>query len=294
MLLNQFLLLSARSCSASASTACSPAATACSCSCRSSSSSTRSTSTWSPSGPSTAQRLRPGLRPVRHRRGRRRGRRRPGHRAAHLPQPQEHRPRRPRPDEGLRDRCFEHAWIIPLIPACRSCSSCSSASACPFKGAEIGIAAVGIASCCRWRQRQWIDRVDRGRTTAEGARGRGRPRRTPPSSRPAGRTGPAEGRPTAAGTEPPPRGPSRVRRAVPSSPRSGPGSRERRGRPSGRHLVDGLTVMMLFVVTLISLLVHVYSTDYVAGDRRYTHYFAFLSLFTASMLASSWPRTPCS
>ena len=42
--------------------------------------------------------------------------------------------------------------------------------------------------------------------------------------------------------------------------------------------------MMLFVVTLISLLVHIYSTDYVGGDRRYTHYFAFLSLFTASML----------
>ena len=42
--------------------------------------------------------------------------------------------------------------------------------------------------------------------------------------------------------------------------------------------------MMLLVVTLISLLVHIYSTDYVAGDRRYTHYFAFLSLFTASML----------
>ena len=35
--------------------------------------------------------------------------------------------------------------------------------------------------------------------------------------------------------------------------------------------------MMLFVVTLISLLVHIYSTDYVGGDRRYTHYFAFLS-----------------
>ena len=42
--------------------------------------------------------------------------------------------------------------------------------------------------------------------------------------------------------------------------------------------VDGLTVMMLFVVTTISLLVHIYSTDYVAGDRRYTHFFAFLSL----------------
>ena len=49
-------------------------------------------------------------------------------------------------------------------------------------------------------------------------------------------------------------------------------------------LVDGLTVMMLFVVTAVSLLVHVYSTDYVAGDTRYTHFFAFLSLFTAAML----------
>ncbi len=49
-------------------------------------------------------------------------------------------------------------------------------------------------------------------------------------------------------------------------------------------MVDGLTAVMLFVVTFISLLVHVFSTDYVHGDRRYTHYFAFLSLFTASML----------
>ena len=48
--------------------------------------------------------------------------------------------------------------------------------------------------------------------------------------------------------------------------------------------VDGLSVMLLVVVTIISLLVHIFSTDYVHGDRRYTHYFAFLSLFTASML----------
>ena len=49
-------------------------------------------------------------------------------------------------------------------------------------------------------------------------------------------------------------------------------------------MVDGLTVALLVVVTTVSGLVHVYSTDYVAGDRRYTHYFAFLSLFTAAML----------
>lgn len=49
-------------------------------------------------------------------------------------------------------------------------------------------------------------------------------------------------------------------------------------------LVDGLSTLMLVVVTFISFLVHIFSTDYVAGDRRYTHYFAFLSLFTSSML----------
>ena len=48
--------------------------------------------------------------------------------------------------------------------------------------------------------------------------------------------------------------------------------------------IDGLAVMMLFVVTLISLLVHIYSTAYMHDDRRYTYYYAALSLFTASML----------
>jgi NADH-quinone oxidoreductase subunit L len=48
--------------------------------------------------------------------------------------------------------------------------------------------------------------------------------------------------------------------------------------------IDGLAAMMMFVVTLISLLVHIYSTAYMRHDERFTHYFAMLSLFTASML----------
>ena len=48
--------------------------------------------------------------------------------------------------------------------------------------------------------------------------------------------------------------------------------------------IDGLAVMMLFVVTLISLLVHIYSTSYMHGDIRFTYFYAALSLFTASML----------
>jgi NADH-quinone oxidoreductase subunit L len=48
--------------------------------------------------------------------------------------------------------------------------------------------------------------------------------------------------------------------------------------------IDGLAVMMLFVVTLISLLVHLYSTAYMEDDVRFTYFYAALSLFSASML----------
>ncbi len=48
--------------------------------------------------------------------------------------------------------------------------------------------------------------------------------------------------------------------------------------------VDGLTVVMLFTVTMISLLVHVFSTNYMHGDVRFTYFFAALSLFTTGML----------
>src|SRR3954463_14827739 len=48
--------------------------------------------------------------------------------------------------------------------------------------------------------------------------------------------------------------------------------------------IDGLAVALLVVVTIISGLVHVYSLEYVRGDRRFTHYYAALSLFTAGML----------
>jgi len=48
--------------------------------------------------------------------------------------------------------------------------------------------------------------------------------------------------------------------------------------------IDGLAVTMLVVVTTISLLVHIFSTAYMEGDRRYTHFFASLSLFTSGML----------
>src|SRR3546814_19993776 len=48
-------------------------------------------------------------------------------------------------------------------------------------------------------------------------------------------------------------------------------------------LLDGPGVMMLFVVTLISLLVPISSTAYVPGDRRSPPLFAFLSTFSSSL-----------
>ena len=49
-------------------------------------------------------------------------------------------------------------------------------------------------------------------------------------------------------------------------------------------LVDQLTVCMLVVVTLVSLMVHLFSIGYMHGDPRYTRFFAYLSLFSFSML----------
>jgi NADH-quinone oxidoreductase subunit L len=49
-------------------------------------------------------------------------------------------------------------------------------------------------------------------------------------------------------------------------------------------LVDGLTAMMFLLVTLVSTMVHVYSREYMHGERRFTYYYAMLSLFTFSML----------
>ncbi|MBI5947020.1 MAG: NADH-quinone oxidoreductase subunit L [Chloroflexi bacterium] len=48
--------------------------------------------------------------------------------------------------------------------------------------------------------------------------------------------------------------------------------------------LDGLTAVMLVVVTTVSLLVQVYSNGYMAGDPGYGRYFAHMCLFTTSML----------
>jgi NADH-quinone oxidoreductase subunit L len=49
-------------------------------------------------------------------------------------------------------------------------------------------------------------------------------------------------------------------------------------------MIDSLTSMMLVVVTTVSMLVQIYSLGYMKGDPRYSRYYAYLSLFTFSML----------
>jgi NADH-quinone oxidoreductase subunit L len=48
--------------------------------------------------------------------------------------------------------------------------------------------------------------------------------------------------------------------------------------------LDPISVMMLVVISTVSLMVHVYSNGYMHGERGFQRYFAFLSLFTFSML----------
>ena len=48
-------------------------------------------------------------------------------------------------------------------------------------------------------------------------------------------------------------------------------------------LVDNITIIMLLVVALVSTCTHIFSTQYLKGDIRYSRYFAYLGLFTFSM-----------
>jgi NADH-quinone oxidoreductase subunit L len=49
-------------------------------------------------------------------------------------------------------------------------------------------------------------------------------------------------------------------------------------------LIDRLTALMMVVVTFVSLMVHVYTIGYMAEDPGYQRFFAYISLFTFSML----------
>jgi NADH-quinone oxidoreductase subunit L len=155
---------------------------------------------------------------------------------------------------------LDHAWLVPLIPAVSFVLILFFGKRFPRDGSEIGIVAVGasfVLACGTLYQ--WIQRVRDADGTHGGAIG-------------------AIGR---------------------SIGRLGSEGSLAQVAPVTHHLtwfenggikltvgvqIDGLAAIVMFVVTLVSLLVHIYSTEYMRGDRRYTHFFAALSLFTASML----------
>ncbi|MBA3605125.1 MAG: NADH-quinone oxidoreductase subunit L [Acidimicrobiia bacterium] len=159
---------------------------------------------------------------------------------------------------------LENAWLIPVIPGLAFFVILLVGKRLPLGGAEVGIASMAAALVLAvGASLQWIQRTD-----------------------------------SLAGTEE--AGPLRVlvgfARSIAASeggdaePYVAPVIRkwvwwQNSGFEFGlgQH-IDGLAVMMLFLVAFISLLVQIYSIEYVRGDRRFTHFFAALTLFSAGML----------
>ncbi len=159
---------------------------------------------------------------------------------------------------------LENAWLIPLIPGVAFALIILIGKRLPMKGSELGIAsmaaslvlAVGTAY-------QWIERTNAADDVGE-----------------AGPLGLVAGfaRSVAASE------------GAHAEPYVEPVIREWTWWESGGvefgigQQIDGLAMMLLFLVAFISLLVQVYSLEYVRGDRRYTHFFAAITLFSAGML----------
>ncbi len=161
---------------------------------------------------------------------------------------------------------LEHAWLIPVIPAIAFAIIIMFGKKLPMKGSEVGlasmVASLVIAIGTTW---QWVQRVDSVHSSeGEGALARGV-------------FGFARGLvPRAAeGGEP------YVEPVIRSWTWWQSGGVE---FGLGQH-IDGLAVMALLLVTFISTLVQIFSLEYVRGDRRYTHFFASITLFSAGMLA---------
>ena len=185
---------------------------------------------------------------------------------------------------------LEHAYVIPLIPAASFFLILLFGKRLPKKGAEIGITALAICFAMALATNfQWRDHVnDAEHATESHAKDAEQPEQATESHADASAEEATES--PAEAEEGDTHGGAAAEGGEHESFEVEPVHESWVWWSSGNvefsagMLLDGPAVMMLFVVTLISLLVHVYSTDYVGGDRRYTHYFAFLSLFTASML----------
>lgn len=158
---------------------------------------------------------------------------------------------------------LEHGWLIPLVPAIGFALIIAFGKRLPLKGSEIGIASMTASLVLSVGAGvQWIQRVgdaggdQSGLGTVAGALGQGMVR--------------------AAGDD----GVSYVGPVIERFVWWSTGGIQ---FTWGSHM-DGLAIVMLVVVSFISLLVQIYSVDYLKGDRRFTHFFGALTLFAAGML----------
>ena len=148
---------------------------------------------------------------------------------------------------------LDHAWVIPIIPAVGFAIIILFGRRLPMKGSEIGVLSmVGSLVFSVAAAYQWIHRVNGATGTVAHELMKS-----------------AEGH---------------------SAPFVGPIIHEWTWWQSGgfqfgigQH-IDGLALTLLVVVAFISTLVQIYSLEYLRGDRRYTHFFAALTLFSAGML----------
>ncbi len=162
---------------------------------------------------------------------------------------------------------LEHSWLIPVVPAVGFFLIILFGKKMPMKGSEIGIASM-LASLVMagGTAYQWIQRVD------EGAGGEAEST----TARVIG----------ALGRSIVPRAEAAAEHKAYVEPFIKQWNWWQSGGTKftiGMH-IDGLSVMLLLVVAFISTLVQIYSLEYLRGDRRYTHFFAALTLFSAGML----------
>ena len=164
---------------------------------------------------------------------------------------------------------LENAWLIPVIPAVAFFLIIFFGKRMPRGGSEFGIASMlGAFVLAAGAAYQWIERVGHGGEKGEGEHA-------------LLRTIVGFGRSiTAEGGEG-----GKVLHDVEPVIRQWVWWQSGGTEFSiGQH-IDGLSVMALILVAFISTLVQLYSTEYVNGDRRYTHFFASLTLFSAGMLS---------
>ena len=157
---------------------------------------------------------------------------------------------------------LDHAFLIPIIPAVAFVIIIFFGKRLPMKGSEVGIASMAASLVLAVGTTvQWVQRVNSVGGEEAGALSKGFFGFT---------------RGLLAGGEAEPY----VQPVIRSWTWWSSGNTE---FGFGQH-IDGLAVMLLLIVTFISTLVQIYSLEYVRGDRRYTHFFASLTLFSAGML----------